>query len=176
VQKCYDEVKKMVGDPTQQVVLPLGNIFYVNDVAKAIAKVSFSRSVLASYTVISPLVIQDYANPLTRLAMQDFPEDGGSGMSQIFNGEKMLHELPSPLAVRVNSSVYFVRELLQESSGGYFIPKHFFLATPPSASTVPTSPTEQTPESSVRVLFALGRSVTCTNVSESACELPYIKG
>lgn len=108
--------------------------------------------------------------------MQDFPEDGGSGMSQIFNGEKMLHELPSPPAVRVSGSVYFVGELLQESSGGYFIPERFFLATPPSASTVPASPAEQTPEFCVRDLFALGRSATRTNVSESVCELPYIKG
>jgi hypothetical protein len=66
-----------------------------------------------------------------RLAMQDFPEDGGSGMSQIFNGEKMLHEWPSPPAVRVNGNVYFVGELLQEFSGWYFIPECFFLATPP---------------------------------------------
>ena len=41
VQKCHDEVKKMVSDPTQRVVSPLGNIFYINNVAKAIAKVSF---------------------------------------------------------------------------------------------------------------------------------------
>jgi hypothetical protein len=108
--------------------------------------------------------------------MQDFPEDGGSGMSQVFNGEKMLHELPSPPAVRVNGSVYFVGELLQESSGGYFIPERFFLATPPSVSTAPGSPTEQTSESCMKEHFALGRSVTCTDVSQSACELPYIEG
>ncbi|KAG1786007.1 uncharacterized protein HD556DRAFT_1508321 [Suillus plorans] len=68
-----------------------GNIFYLNDVGKAIAK--------------------DYANPLTRFAMQDYPEDGGKGMLQVFNGEKMLFELPSPPAAKVDGKIYFVNEL-----------------------------------------------------------------
>jgi len=71
--------------------------------------------------------IKDYANPLTRFAMQDYPEDGGRGMSQVFNGEKMLFELPSPPAAKVDGEIYFVNELLQDSSGDYFIPERFFL-------------------------------------------------
>ncbi|KAI5995503.1 hypothetical protein EDD15DRAFT_2140887, partial [Pisolithus albus] len=140
LQKCYDEMKRMVGDPTDRAVSPLGNVFYINDVAKAIAK--------------------DYANPLTRLAMQDFPEDGGNGMSQVFNGEKMLHEMPSPPAVRVHGSIYFVGELLQESSKGYFIPERFFLATP---STARPSPPGQPSTDCMKELFALGRSATRTD-------------
>ncbi|KAI6102397.1 hypothetical protein EDD16DRAFT_1716068 [Pisolithus croceorrhizus] len=42
--RCYEEVKEMAGDPTDRVT-SLGNVFYINDVAKVIAK--------------------DYANPLT---------------------------------------------------------------------------------------------------------------
>ncbi|KAG2079913.1 uncharacterized protein F5147DRAFT_784669 [Suillus discolor] len=72
-----------------------GNIFYLNDVGKAIAK--------------------------------DYPEDGGKGMSQVFNGEKMLFELPSPPAAKVDGEIYFVNELLQDASGDYFIPERFFL-------------------------------------------------
>ncbi|KAI6111278.1 hypothetical protein F5141DRAFT_1063591 [Pisolithus sp. B1] len=125
--KCYDEVKGMVGDPTDKVISPLGNAFYINDVAKAIAK------------------------------------DGGSGMSQVFNREKMLHEIPSPPAVRVHGSVYFVGELLQESSGGYFIPKRFFLATPSISTAIPASPTEQTSKGCMKELFTLGHSATCTD-------------
>ncbi|KAI6029918.1 hypothetical protein BKA83DRAFT_4030647, partial [Pisolithus microcarpus] len=143
LQRCYEEVKEIVGDPTDKVISPLGNVFYINDVAKAIAK--------------------DYANPLTRLAMQDFPEDGGSTMSQVFNGEKMLHEMPSPPAVCIHRSIYFVGELLQESSGLYFIPERFFLAAPSVCTPIPASPTEQTPESPVKELFALGRSAACTD-------------
>ncbi|KAI5995587.1 hypothetical protein EDD15DRAFT_2134054, partial [Pisolithus albus] len=107
---CHEEIKKLVGDPTKKVVSASANVFYINDVANAIAK--------------------DYANPLTRFAMQDFPEDGGKGMSQVFHGEKLLHELPSPPAVRVDGTIYFVDELLQECSGDYFFPERFFLAAP----------------------------------------------
>ncbi|KAG1738718.1 hypothetical protein EDB19DRAFT_1829025 [Suillus lakei] len=60
--------------------------------------------------------------------MQDYPEGGGKGLSQVFHGKKMLNDLPSPPAVWVDGTVYFMDELLQESSGGYFIPQRFFLA------------------------------------------------
>jgi hypothetical protein len=61
--------------------------------------------------------------------MQDYPEDGGKGMLQVFNGEKMLFELPSPPAAKVDGEIYFVNELLQDASGDYFIPERFFLAS-----------------------------------------------
>ncbi|KAF8837375.1 hypothetical protein BDN67DRAFT_884852, partial [Paxillus ammoniavirescens] len=136
LKQCHEQVKKIVGDPTEKIVSPFGNVFYINDVAKAIAK--------------------DYANPLTRFAMQDFPEDSGSGMSQIFHGEKMLHELPSPPAVRVDGNIYYVDELLQDSSGGYFIPERFFLALPSVAS----GSSEGCPDT--KELFALGRAAERT--------------
>ncbi|KAG1768093.1 hypothetical protein EV702DRAFT_1203415 [Suillus placidus] len=74
-------------------------------------------------------IAKDYANPLTRFAMQDYPEDRGKGMSQVFNGEKMLFELPSPPAAKVDGEIYFMNELLQDASGDYFIPERFFLAS-----------------------------------------------
>ncbi|KIK24423.1 hypothetical protein PISMIDRAFT_98570, partial [Pisolithus microcarpus 441] len=113
LNSCHEEIKKLIGDPTKKVISASGNVFYINDIANAIAK--------------------DYANPLTRFAMQDFPEDGGKGMSQTFHGEKLLHELPSPPAVQVDGTVYFVGELLQEYSGDYFFPERFFLAAPEAA-------------------------------------------
>ncbi|KAI6156015.1 hypothetical protein BKA82DRAFT_4326857 [Pisolithus tinctorius] len=121
-------VKKIVGDPTKKVVSPFGNVFYINDVAKAIAK--------------------DYANPLTRFVMQDFPEDSGSGMSQVFHGEKILHEQPSPPSVC----------LLQDSSGVYFIPERFFLASPSVASGSGGRPAD------TKELFALGHAAERTEV------------
>ncbi|KAI6011524.1 hypothetical protein EDC04DRAFT_2905446 [Pisolithus marmoratus] len=142
LQKCYEEVKKMVSDPTDKVISPLGNVFYINDIAKAIAK--------------------DYVNPLTCLAMQDFPEDGSNTMSQVFNGEKMLHEMPSPPAICIHRSIYYIGKLLQESSSMYFIPEHFFLAAPSVCSPIPASPTEQAPDLHVKELHALGCSATCT--------------
>ncbi|KAG1720088.1 hypothetical protein EDB19DRAFT_1610899, partial [Suillus lakei] len=106
MKKCQSHLQDLIGDPTEKVESCSGNIFYINSVAKAIAK--------------------DYANPITRLAMQDYPEDGGKGLSQVFHGKKMLNDLPSPPAVRVDGTVYFTDELLQELSGGYFIPQRFF--------------------------------------------------
>jgi hypothetical protein len=66
-----------------------------------------------SHTDFNPS-IEDYANPLTRFTMQDYPEDGGKGMSEVFNGEKILFELPSPLAAKVDGEIYFINELLQD--------------------------------------------------------------
>jgi len=50
-------------------------------------------------------------------------------MLQVFNGTKMLLDLPSPPAARVDGLVYFVNELLQESLGAYFILEWFFLGS-----------------------------------------------
>ncbi|KAG2156935.1 uncharacterized protein EDB93DRAFT_1247115 [Suillus bovinus] len=128
-----ETIQTLVGNPTEKVTARSGNIFYFNDVGKAVAK--------------------DYANPLTHFAMQDYPEDGGRGMSQVFNGEKMLFELPSPPAAKVNGEIYFIKELLQDSSGDYFIPEHFFFA---SYASEPTSDTAD------KLLYALGRAVQRT--------------
>ncbi|KIN93755.1 hypothetical protein M404DRAFT_75010, partial [Pisolithus tinctorius Marx 270] len=138
-----------VGDPTTRVVSPSGNIFYVNNIANVIAK--------------------DYANPLTRFSMQDFPEDRGNGRSQVFHGDKLLHELPSPPAARVNGTIYFIDELLQDISGGYFIPEHFFLAMSSVASGGDLPMTEGTKE-----LFALGRAVKQTDAGFLVSDKPEI--
>ncbi|KAH7903987.1 hypothetical protein BJ138DRAFT_1019772 [Hygrophoropsis aurantiaca] len=141
-KKSQERITKLVGAPTEQVTAKSGNIFYINDVGKAITK--------------------DYANPLTRYAMQDYPEDEGGGMSQVFGGEKLLLELPSPPAVRVGDTIFFVNELLQESSGEYFIPERFFLAS--YKSTSPATPVSCDPEpSSAKELYALGRVVERTS-------------
>lgn len=86
--------------------------------------------------------------------MQDYPEDGGKGMSQVFNGEKMLFEHPLPPAAKVNGEIYFVNELLQDASGDYFIPERFFLASYTS-----------TGDNSDKQLYALGCTVQRTEVN-----------
>jgi hypothetical protein len=40
LKACQKHVEQCVGDPTEKVVLPSGNICFVNDVGKAIAKVT----------------------------------------------------------------------------------------------------------------------------------------
>ncbi|KAG1762178.1 hypothetical protein EDD22DRAFT_743588, partial [Suillus occidentalis] len=106
IKKCQKFVKDLLGQPTEKVTAQSGNTFYINNIAKAIS--------------------HDYGNPLTRFAMQDYPEDGRKGMSQVFNGKKMLLNLPSPPAARVEGKVFFINELLQDTSGDYFIPERFF--------------------------------------------------
>ncbi|KAH7903914.1 hypothetical protein BJ138DRAFT_1019864, partial [Hygrophoropsis aurantiaca] len=111
LQKTQDRIRDLIGNPTEKVTALSGNIFYINSVGKAIAK--------------------DFSNPLTRLTMQDYPEEGSGRMSQVHHGNKMLHGLPDHLApptVRVGDNIYFVDELLQQSSREYFILKKFFQA------------------------------------------------
>ncbi|KAH7931055.1 hypothetical protein BV22DRAFT_999145, partial [Leucogyrophana mollusca] len=145
-KKSHERVCKLLGNPTDKATASSGNVFYINDVGKAIAK--------------------DYANPLTRYAMQDYPEDEGSGMSQVFSGEKMLFNLPSPPAVRVDGGIYFVDELLQDSSEIYFIPKRFFLAsyTATPHHNAPQSSTGVRDDTRPKELYALGHVVEKTDV------------
>ncbi|KIO08465.1 hypothetical protein M404DRAFT_134486, partial [Pisolithus tinctorius Marx 270] len=109
--KTQERIKALLGDPKEKVTSASGNIFYLNSVSKAIA--------------------MDYANPLVRFSMQDYPEDGQGRMSQVHHGEKMLEGLPnnlSPPCVTVGINIFFVNELLQRSTKDYFIPKKFFQA------------------------------------------------
>jgi len=39
LKRCQKDVEEVVGHPTAKVISPSGNIFYINDVGKAIAKV-----------------------------------------------------------------------------------------------------------------------------------------
>jgi hypothetical protein len=108
-------------------------------------------------------VVQDYANPLTRFAMQDYPEDLGFGMSQVYHGRKMLLDFPSPPAARIKRKVYFVGELSQDITGGYFIPERFFLASYSGSVLYPLNGMKE------KTLYALGRTANRTAVSHVAC-------
>ncbi|KAH0825930.1 hypothetical protein J3R83DRAFT_7620 [Lanmaoa asiatica] len=113
-QECFME---LLGMPTEKMMTASGNIFYLNALSKAVA--------------------MDFANPLTRFAMQEYPEDGQGCMSQVHHGTKMLDDLPDTLAppcVHVEYGIYFVHELLQQSTGQFFIPKKFFQARMPESS------------------------------------------
>ncbi|KAH7890627.1 hypothetical protein F5I97DRAFT_1781999, partial [Phlebopus sp. FC_14] len=107
LQKVMESICNTVGNPSEKTTSRSGNMFYINNIGKVI-------------------IHQDYANPLTRFAMQDYPEDKGSGMSEVFHGKKMLLDLPSPPAACIHGKVYFVNEILQEISGEYFFPERFF--------------------------------------------------
>ena len=42
VKACQDKILNIMGNPTEKVVSKSGTIFYINDIAQAIAKVSFN--------------------------------------------------------------------------------------------------------------------------------------
>ncbi|KAI5983208.1 hypothetical protein EDD15DRAFT_2489603, partial [Pisolithus albus] len=134
MKKTQERFMRLLGTPTEKVTTALGNVFYLNAISKAIA--------------------MDFANPLTRFAMQEYPEDGQGHMSQVHHGSKMLEDLPDGLAppcVRVDHAIFFVNELLQQSTGSYFIPKKIFQARISSAG-----------ESAEPTVFALGHKVSKT--------------
>ena len=150
------KIEMRVGHPTEKVTSPFGNVFYFNDVGKAIARVGLvlhNEGNRCSHNHRA----QDYANPLTRFAMRDYPHDDGPRMSQIHNGQKMLLDLPRHVTtptVRVDDRIYFVGELLQRKSGAYFIPERFF-----TRNTGEQGPGQQ------QELFSLGRNAVRSSVS-----------
>ncbi|KAI6004294.1 hypothetical protein EDD15DRAFT_2459301 [Pisolithus albus] len=80
MKKTQERFMRLLGTPTEKVTTALGNVFYLNAISKAIA--------------------MDFANPLTRFAMQEYPEDGQGHMSQVHHGSKMLEDLPDGLALK----------------------------------------------------------------------------
>ncbi|KAF8549097.1 hypothetical protein OG21DRAFT_1421898, partial [Imleria badia] len=131
MDKAQGRFMKLLGMPTEKMTAASGNVFYLNALSKAIA--------------------MDFANLLTRFAMQEYPEDGQGCMSQVHHGIKMLDDLPDALAppcIRVDGGIYFVDELLQQSTGQYFIPKKIFQV--------------RTLESSEPTILALGHKVSKT--------------
>ena len=90
--------------------------------------------------------------------MQDYPEDGQGRMSQVQHGSKMLVGLPDDLAppsVWVDGKIFFVNQLLQQSTKGYFIPTKLFQAR--------VSPTPGTQ------VLSLGHRVSQTDISSETC-------
>ena len=43
LDKAAEHVLKLVGDPTTKVISPTGNVFFINDVGKAIAKICVNQ-------------------------------------------------------------------------------------------------------------------------------------
>lgn len=108
---------------------------------------------------------QDYANPITRTSMLHYPIDGDGGMSQVHHADK-IKELPDRLAaptVRVNGKIFFIKELLQQYSGDYFIPKRFFAAKTSPTTTGPAIVEPASPDGFQ--LYADGQQVLRSEVS-----------
>ena len=110
------------------------------------------------------LVVQDYSNPITQFAMQDYPVSSGDGMKQAFNTEKMLIDIPSEMAtqtVHVDGELFYLNKLLQQKSGEYFIPECFFFAKTSDQEPLAGALSEGD-------LYALGHEVEKSDVSPNS--------
>lgn len=163
LEKSQRELATILGNPTKKVTGTNGNVFYINDIAHAIAKVSIC--IITKVKLPHFVSTKDYSNPLTRFAMSDFPELDGKGASQAFHGHKMLLDSPQGIATpcaKVRGKVYFVNELLQCVNGSFFIPERFYMGVRPKSSRAGTT-CETPPE---KELLALGRIVERTEVRD----------
>ncbi len=114
---------------------------------------------------------KDYANPITRFAMQDYPVDGGSGMSQLQNAGKITSDLAGSVvspAARVDGVIYFVDELLQLQSGDFFLPERFFQGEPQLVKSRSSEFQRSTWCGKEYELYALGRQVALSDVCNSS--------
>ena len=68
------------------------------------------------------------SNPFTRSGMALYPDDAGNKLEEVWNGDKMLRDVPDHLlspTIRHNSVIYYVNELVQCSDGSWFLPKRW---------------------------------------------------
>ncbi|KAG2155021.1 uncharacterized protein EDB93DRAFT_1247977 [Suillus bovinus] len=130
--KCQKFVEDLLGQPTEKVTARSGNTFYINNIAKAIS--------------------HDYGNPLTCFAMQDYPEDGRKGMSQVFHGKKMLLDLPSPPAFFSSMSCCKILRETTSSRSSFFL-----------GSSSVDDDVEHCKKSDTKILYALGQAVQRTD-------------
>jgi hypothetical protein len=68
------------------------------------------------------------ANPLSRPGMVFYPDDSGSSLTQAWNGDKMLKDVPDHLLtpmIKYQNVIYYVNELVRRKCGGWFIPKRW---------------------------------------------------
>ncbi|KAH8978821.1 hypothetical protein EDB86DRAFT_2815391 [Lactarius hatsudake] len=138
--QSQERIKGLVGNSVTPITTGTGNKIFIQDIPYLIAK--------------------DYANPLTRFAIWDYPIDGQGCAAQVFHGSKMLFDIPSALVVPtvcVNERIFFVGELLQQSDGTYFIPERFFYRLPEGPD--------------VHNLWSLGRKVERTDVCASTSSI-----
>ncbi|KAH8991022.1 hypothetical protein EDB92DRAFT_1778446, partial [Lactarius akahatsu] len=109
LSQCQERIKGLIGDSVKPVTTGMGHRIFIQDIPYLIAK--------------------DYANPLTRSAIWDYPINRQGYAAQVFHGSKMLFNIPSTLVVPtvcVNEHIFFVGELLQQFDGSYFILEQFF--------------------------------------------------
>ncbi|EPQ49890.1 hypothetical protein GLOTRDRAFT_134493 [Gloeophyllum trabeum ATCC 11539] len=109
LHRFQSEALDAVGNPTVKVTAASGNVFYMNEVTKAIAK--------------------DYTHPATRSLIHAYPEYTPNAVSEVWQAEKWLVEAPDHLLtpmIRQDNQDYYTNELAHCSDDSWFIPTRFF--------------------------------------------------
>ncbi|KAJ7798132.1 hypothetical protein B0H14DRAFT_3546008 [Mycena olivaceomarginata] len=107
-RQTQDALLTEVGNPTKRQQSGRGNVWYLNEIGDSIKK--------------------DMSNPFTRSGMALYPDDAGNKLEEVWNGDKMLRDVPDHLlspTIRHNSVIYYVNELVQCSDGSWFLPKRW---------------------------------------------------
>ncbi|KAH9978409.1 hypothetical protein BJV74DRAFT_879458 [Russula compacta] len=97
-----------LGNPTSCVKSGRGNVYYLNEIGDSIAK--------------------DMANPISRPGMVFYLDDSGSSLSQTWNADKMLKDVPDHLLtpmIKHQGVIYYVNELVQCKCRAWFIPNRW---------------------------------------------------
>lgn len=122
LHKCQAALKVVTGDPTSRQESGRGNVWYLNEIGDAIAKVRMCSALASKHCSLSH---QDISNPVTRSDMVFYPEDLQGQLGEVWHGTKMLEDVPdhmlSPM-IRHKQVDYFVNELVRCHDGTYFLP------------------------------------------------------
>ncbi|KAF7980223.1 hypothetical protein HWV62_39337 [Athelia sp. TMB] len=109
LRETQEGLLQELGDPTCRQESGRGNIYYLNKIGDSIAK--------------------DMSNPLARAGMVFYPEDAEGKLTEAWHGDKLLRDVPDNMmspTLRHGQKIYWVDELVQRSSGRWFLPKRWF--------------------------------------------------
>ncbi|KAH9984738.1 hypothetical protein BJV74DRAFT_775977, partial [Russula compacta] len=93
-----------LGNPMSCIESGWGNVYYLNEIGDSIAK--------------------DMANPLSQPGMVFYPDDSSCSLSQTWNADKMLKDVPNhllTLMIKHQGVIYYINELVQCKCRGWFI-------------------------------------------------------
>ncbi|THG97104.1 hypothetical protein EW026_g4840 [Hermanssonia centrifuga] len=109
LEKFQSESKRALGDPTTKVATASGNILYINDPLKMLAKM--------------------YAHLPTRQLLHSLPELTPNQLKEVWQADKWLLEVPDDVLtpmIRQDGKDFYVNELTYCQDGQWFIPERYF--------------------------------------------------
>lgn len=128
IEKFQSAALKSIGDPTRRVQADSGNVFYINSLVQAMARVRMSSFTGSPFDC--SWRAQDYAHPSTRQQIHAFPEfTAGGPVSEVWQSSKWLEDAPDDVLtpmIRLGDKDYYIKELAYCCDQSWFIPMRFF--------------------------------------------------